>query len=185
MLRVSTVCHDVRRETLRYVDPGNSQVQIDLSLTAGSGNDRSKHGWVVRILDRSAQDNSPAWEDRPGPRGGNPRGPSAQTNGTSTHRCLSRKSHHGYPRFTMDGIPDHDLSVIPDIPNTDWSTAFKPWGLPALALDVEHGFAARGRLIFFFLLLGAYLLLLALTDRTDIAIVFSLALWLSPFFQWW
>ncbi len=98
---------------------------------------------------------------------------------------LVAQSHHGYPRFTMDGIGDHDLSVIPDIPNTDWSTAFKPWGLPALALDVEHGFAARWWLISLFLLLGAYLLLLALTDRTDIAIVFSLGLWLSPFFQWW
>lgn len=95
------------------------------------------------------------------------------------------QSHHGYPRTTRDGIGDHDLSVILDIPNTDWSTLFRPWDIPPLVLDVEHGFAARWWMMSLILLLGAYLLLLALTDRTDIAVLFSLGLWLSPFFQWW
>lgn len=95
------------------------------------------------------------------------------------------QSHHGYPRTTLDGVGPHDLSVILDIPNTDWSTFFRPWDVPTLALDVEHGFAARWWLMSLILLLGAYLLLLALTDRTDIAVLFSLAIWLSPFFQWW
>ncbi len=95
------------------------------------------------------------------------------------------QSHHGYPRMTEDGIGEHDLSVLLDVPNTDWSTFFRPWDIPTLALDVEHGFAARWWLMSLILLLGAYLLLLALTDRTDIAILFSLGLWLSPFFHWW
>lgn len=95
------------------------------------------------------------------------------------------QSHHGYPRVTADGIGPHDLSVIIDIPNTDWSTAFKPWDVPPLLLDVEHGFAARWWMMSLLLLLGGYLLLLALTDRTDIAVLFSLAIWLSPLFAWW
>lgn len=95
------------------------------------------------------------------------------------------QSHHGYSPITLDGVGSHNLSVIPDIPNTDWSTAFKPWDLPMLALDVQHGFAARWWLMSLILLLGAYLLLLAVTDRTDISILFSLGLWLSPFFHWW
>jgi len=98
---------------------------------------------------------------------------------------LVAQSHHGFPPISMDSIGDHTVTVIPDIPNTDWSTAFKPWDLPVLVLDLEHGFAARWWMMSLVLLLGAYLLLLALTDRVDIAVVFSLALWLSPFFQWW
>jgi len=86
------------------------------------------------------------------------------------------QSQHGYPRTTMDGIGPHDLSVILDIPNTDWSTLFRPWDIPALGLNVEHGFAARWWLMSLILLLCAYLLLLALTDRTDIAVIFSLAI---------
>ena len=95
------------------------------------------------------------------------------------------QSHHGFPRTTLDGVGSHDLSVLLDVPNSDWSTAFRPWNLPPLALDLEHGFAARWWLMSLFLLLGAYVLLLALTDRTDIAVLFSLGLWLSPFFHWW
>ncbi len=98
---------------------------------------------------------------------------------------LVAQSHHGFSPVSNDSIGEHTVTVLPDIPNTDWSTLFKPWDLPVLVLDLEHGFAARWWMMSLVLLLGAYLLLLALTDRTDIAIVFSLALWLSPFFQWW
>lgn len=95
------------------------------------------------------------------------------------------QSVHDYPRVTQDGMGSHDLSVILDIPNRDWSTVFRPWDAPMLALDVQHGFAARWWLMSVILLLGAYLFLLALTSRTGIAVLFSLGLWLSPFFAWW
>jgi len=95
------------------------------------------------------------------------------------------QSHHGFSPVSIDSIGNHNLTVIAAVPNTDWSTFFKPWDLPVLVLDLEHGFAARWWMMGLILLLGAYLLLLALTDRTDIAVVFSLAIWLSPFFQWW
>lgn len=98
---------------------------------------------------------------------------------------LVSQSHHGFPPISMDSVGEHTVTVIPDIPSTDWSTVFKPWDLPVLVLDLEHGFAARWWTISLVLLLGAYLFLLALTDRIDIAVFFSLALWLSPFFQWW
>ena len=98
---------------------------------------------------------------------------------------LVAQSHHGFSSVSDDSIGDHTVTVLPDIPSTDWSTLFKPWDLPVLVLDLEHGFAARWWMMSLVLLLGAYLLLLALTDRVDIAVVFSLALWLSPFFQWW
>jgi len=98
---------------------------------------------------------------------------------------LVAQSHHGFSPISDDSIGNHTVTVLPDIPNTDWSTLFKPWDLPVLVLDLEHGFAARWWVMSLVLLLGAYILLLALTDRVDIAVVFSLALWLSPFFQWW
>jgi hypothetical protein len=95
------------------------------------------------------------------------------------------QSHHGFSRYTVSGLGPHDLTVVLDIPNRDWSTAFRPWDVPMLLLDVTHGFAARWWAMSLVLLLGAYLLLLELTDRTDIAVLFSLGLWLSPFFHWW
>ncbi|HLM97078.1 MAG TPA: hypothetical protein VK283_12235 [Acidimicrobiales bacterium] len=95
------------------------------------------------------------------------------------------QSHHGWSPISADSIGTHDVTVIPDVPTTDWSTFFKPWDVPMLTLDVEHGFALRWWMMSLILLLGAYVLLLALTDRTAIAVLFSLALWLSPFFQWW
>jgi len=94
------------------------------------------------------------------------------------------QSRDGYPRYTVDGLGPQDLSVF-DVPIWGWTTLFKPWDLPALVLNLEHGFAARWWLMSFFLLFGSYLLLLELTDRTGIAVLFSLGLWLSPFFQWW
>ena len=94
------------------------------------------------------------------------------------------QSHHGYPRYAVDGLGSQDLSVF-DVPIWGWTTLFKPWDLPPLVLNLEHGFAARWWLMSFFLLFGSYLLLLELTDRTAIAVLFSLGLWLSPFFQWW
>jgi hypothetical protein len=98
---------------------------------------------------------------------------------------LVAQSHHGFARFTPDELGSHDLTVVFDVPNTDWSTIFKPWDIPPLVLDVEHGYAARWWMMSLILLLGAYMLLLALTDRTSIAVLFSLGLWLSPFFHWW
>ena len=95
------------------------------------------------------------------------------------------QSHHGFSRYTVSGLGPHDLTVVLDIPNRDWSTVFRPWDIPMLFLDVTHGFAARWWAMSLILLLGTYLLLLELTDRTDIAVVFSLGLWLSPFFHWW
>jgi len=115
---------------------------------------------------------------------GTPRGIRADEWQIATPLIVAQ-SHHGYAPTSADSIGTHDLTVIPDVPTTDWSTFFKPWDVPMLALDVEHGFALRWWMMSLILLLGAYVLLLALTDRTAIAVVFSLALWLSPFFQWW
>jgi len=95
------------------------------------------------------------------------------------------QSHHGFSPVSRDSVGDHNFTVLEDVPTTDWSTYFKPWDIPVLVLDLEHGFAARWWMMSLILVLGAYLLLLALTDRTDIAVLFSLAIWASPFFQWW
>jgi len=95
------------------------------------------------------------------------------------------QSHHGFPRYTADGLGRHDLAVVLDIPNRDWSTAFKPYNLPFLVLDVEHAFAARWWLLALLILLPAYGLMLLLTGRMALAILFSLALYLSPFIHWW
>jgi hypothetical protein len=95
------------------------------------------------------------------------------------------QSHNGFPRVEHDGIGQHDLTVILNVPNTDWSTTFKPWDAAMLALPLDQGFAARWWLMSLVLLIGTYLLLLEITDRTAVAVLFSLGLWLSPFFHWW
>ena len=95
------------------------------------------------------------------------------------------QSHHAFSQNMQVGLGQHDLAVIGDIPNRNWSTVFKPWNIPALFIDVSHGFAARWWLLSFILIVGIYLLLLELTDRIDVAIFFSLGLYLSPMFQWW
>jgi hypothetical protein len=92
--------------------------------------------------------------------------------------------HHGFPRFSNDSIGRHDDAVIPDLPARDWPTMFKPWDVPLL-VSLNHGFAARWWLMSFVLLVGIYLLLLELTDRTALSVLLSLGLWLSPFFHWW
>ncbi|HVX21086.1 MAG TPA: hypothetical protein VHB02_07050 [Acidimicrobiales bacterium] len=102
-----------------------------------------------------------------------------------TTPLIVAQSHHDFTRYTQDGLGPHDLTVILDVPNRDWSSAFKPWDLPMLVLDLEHGFAARWWMMSLLLLVGVYLLLLELTGRVDVSIFFSLGLWLSPFFHWW
>lgn len=98
---------------------------------------------------------------------------------------LVRQSHHGYDVLARTGMGTHDLNVILDVPTRDWTTIFRPWDLPPLVLNVVQGFAARWWLMSVVLLIGAYTLLLELTNRVTLSVLFSLGLWLSPFFHWW
>jgi len=102
-----------------------------------------------------------------------------------TTPLLVAQSHHGFSRDTVDGVGRHDLAVVLDIPNRHWSTAFKPYNLPFLLVDVEHAYAARWWILALLVLIPSYGLMLLLVRRTSVAILFSLALYLSPFFHWW
>jgi hypothetical protein len=84
-----------------------------------------------------------------------------------------------------NGLGHHSLAVLGDIPSWSWPTIFRPWNIPPLIFPLTIGFALRWWLMSCMLIIGAYLLFLEFSKRISIAIVLSLALWLSPFFQWW
>jgi len=94
-------------------------------------------------------------------------------------------SRNEFPRFAREGVGTHDLSVILDVPNRHWSTLFKPFNLPFFLFDVERAVAARWWLLAWFLLVPSYGLFRVMTGRNGLSILFSLSLYLSPFFHWW
>ncbi|HEV1997666.1 MAG TPA: hypothetical protein VGR61_06005, partial [Candidatus Dormibacteraeota bacterium] len=95
------------------------------------------------------------------------------------------QSLRGLPRVTPSGVGDHDLALSYDLPNRHWSTLFRPFNWPFFVLDLEHAFALRWWAMALSLLLPAYALLLALTQRIVVSVLFSVTLFFSPFFQWW
>lgn len=79
-----------------------------------------------------------------------------------------------------------DATVLMELPNLDWSTAFRPhlWGFLLFGLDV--GTAWQWWIPAIALVSGAYLLVVTLVPRRPItAAVVACAVWMSPMFQWW
>lgn len=79
-----------------------------------------------------------------------------------------------------------DATVLMELPNLDWSTAFRPhlWGFLLFGLDA--GTAWQWWIPAIALVSGAYLLVVTLVPRRPItAAVVACAVWMSPMFQWW
>lgn len=77
-----------------------------------------------------------------------------------------------------------DTTVLQDLPSTDWSVAFRPqdWGF---AFGLEFGVAWQWWFPALLLIVGAYALMVTLVPRRPVtAAVVSLAVFLSPVFQW-
>jgi hypothetical protein len=92
---------------------------------------------------------------------------------------------HGFPQTISNGLGLHDISVYSNIPYWGWSAFFRPWLLPELVLGVHNGFAASWWALSLLLIFSIYFLLIELTNRVDVAIIFSLSILFAPFVQWW
>ena len=120
----------------------------------------------------------------PGMLFGNPRAIRSDEYNVMTPLII-HQSHWGFSQTTQAGLGSHNVSFISEIPNWSWTTFFKPWDIPTLLLPLNQGFSARWWGLSLLLLLGVYFLLEELTHKISISIIFSVALLLSPFFQWW
>ena len=91
----------------------------------------------------------------------------------------------GFEQVAEVGVGEHDMSVLYDLPTTDWSTLFRPqlWGY--FVLPVANGFAFEWWMIAAVLVLGAYAFVLALVRDWRWAAVGALALYAAPFWHWW
>ncbi len=91
----------------------------------------------------------------------------------------------GLPRTSDVGVGEHDMTVLYDLPTTDWSMLFRPhlWGY--VVLPVANAFAFEWWAIAGVLVLGVYALVLALVRDWRWAGVAALGFYGSPFFHWW
>lgn len=76
--------------------------------------------------------------------------------------------------------------ALSSFPVNDWTMLFKPFYWPALFLDIQYAFPFYWWSRLALLILSIYACLLILTkDRIIPSILISLALFFSPFVQWW
>ncbi|MGQ5263950.1 DUF7657 domain-containing protein [Micromonospora sp. ZYX-F-536] len=92
----------------------------------------------------------------------------------------------GYPRINPNIGQGADVSLIVDVPYKEWSAVFKPHNLAFLVLPLDYAFAFKWWLMAVLLILSGYFFVLALMPgRYGLAAGLSLALFFSPFVQWW
>lgn len=98
---------------------------------------------------------------------------------------VAGQAERGFPSEVESGIGEHDVTVLVDVPTTNWAMLFRPheWGYMVLPLDQAFAFDWWG--LSAVLLLGTYGLLLVLTRRPLWSSIGAVVLWASPFFAWW
>ncbi|MEU4470345.1 hypothetical protein [Micromonospora sp. NPDC023888] len=91
-----------------------------------------------------------------------------------------------YPRVNPNVGQGEDVTLIRDVPYKEWSTVFKPHNLAFLVLPFDYAFAFKWWLMGYLLILSCYFFVLALMPRQRwFAAGLGLALFFSPFNQWW
>jgi len=79
-----------------------------------------------------------------------------------------------------------NISTVIDAPYKSWSTLFKPQNLAFFIMPVAYAFAFKWWLMGVLLMLGCYTFLLTLLPRKYLlAALISIAVFFSPFVQWW
>lgn len=79
-----------------------------------------------------------------------------------------------------------NTTVQHDLPNTDWSMAFRPHVLGFLVLPLDNAMALKWWLPGFALMAAVYLFVITLLPRRPItAVLLSIGFFFAPFFQWW
>jgi hypothetical protein len=99
---------------------------------------------------------------------------------------ITSQIQQGFPAVNGVFPGGMDATVLMELPNYDWSTAFRPhvWGFMIFGLDT--GTAWQWWVPAIALVVGAYLLVVTIIPRRPItAAVVACAVWMSPMFQWW
>lgn len=103
----------------------------------------------------------------------------------NTQMTIAQKNNN-YQRVNENVGMGEDVSILVDAPYKDWSVLFKPQNLSFFVLPFEHAFAFKWWLICYLLILSCYFFTLELLPRKRLlASLVSVALFLSPFVQWW
>lgn len=92
----------------------------------------------------------------------------------------------GFPRVNQNMTSGQDLSLQPEVPIKDWSTIFKPHNWSFFVLPLEYAFAFKWWLVMYLMIIGCYFFVLrVLPGNRLFAIIFSVAIGLTPFELWW
>lgn len=79
-----------------------------------------------------------------------------------------------------------DMSVVVDVPFSQWTQLFKPHNWAFFVMDEEYAFAFKWWFLGYALMLAVYFFsLLILPGRKKIAVALSIAVVASPMIQWW
>jgi len=105
--------------------------------------------------------------------------------GVNTPLTVSQAK-EGFPVISHAIGHGQDVAITFDVPYKDWSTLFKPQNWSFFILPLEYAFAAKWWLLAVLLILSCYTFTLTLLpDKRLIASLLSIALFFSPFVQWW
>ncbi|HEX5797943.1 MAG TPA: hypothetical protein VFX79_01185 [Candidatus Saccharimonadales bacterium] len=96
------------------------------------------------------------------------------------------QSKTGFNTYNTELGSGRDLTLRPEAPYKDWSTAFKPQNLSFFVLPFENAFAFRWWFIIGILMVSAYFFLLRMfNNKKTLSILLSVSFALSPFLLWW
>jgi hypothetical protein len=96
------------------------------------------------------------------------------------------QANNDYPRVNPDLAYGQDMSLVVNVPYREWSVLFKPHNLAFLALPLENAYAFQWWFLGYLLMVSFYFFVLELVPKRNmLAAVLAVALFLSPFIQWW
>lgn len=103
----------------------------------------------------------------------------------NTQLIIAQES-NDYQRINTNIGYGQDVSLTGDAPYREWSVVFRPHNLAFFVLPLENAFAFKWWVMAYLLLVSCYLFVLTLLkDRRLLASLVAIALFCSPFVQWW
>lgn len=103
----------------------------------------------------------------------------------NTQMTVNQKSNH-YERINKNIGEGQDMSVIVDAPYKEWSEVFRPHNWAFFVLPFEYAFAFKWWVMGYLLILSCYFFTLTmLPGKRLIASALGLAVFFTPFVQWW
>lgn len=116
---------------------------------------------------------------------GNPR-PIRSDEWLSMTPVIASQVQNDFPRFNEDLGSGRDVSLQPELPYRDWTMFFRPQNLSFFVMPLEFAFAFKWWFLMYILVVSCYFFTLRIMKGKKLfAILFSIAMVLSPFLLWW